>query len=298
MNGSGHIRKITAIILTVAAFISTASFSSDATNAISDNKVLLIDDEGEEIEVSVSQDDMFNADDEDVEKLVDESKKAAAEFENRREYAGSDSGVVICDDDGNYSDAAFDDDWSLILINKEHHIPDDYQFELGTIKGAIKSDVRVTEHILEMIQAAKADGITICICSPYRDMDKQTMLFERKKKSYIRQGYTEQEAYDLASDTVAIPGTSEHQVGLAFDLVSDDYKNLDAGFGDTAAGKWLQKNSPDYGFILRYPKGKEAVTEIEYEPWHFRYVGEKAAKDITSQGLCLEEYDKMIGLVE
>lgn len=300
-----HIRKISAVLLTAALFVTGSSFSPAATRQVSENRVLLIDDEGQEIEVSMSGDTVsddaslsYSADADDVQKLVNESKKAAAAFESKSSGTAENSDATIYEGNGKYSNAAFDDDWSLILINKEHHIPDDYQFELGTIKGDIKSDVRVTEHILALIQAAKNDNVNIYICSPYRDLEKQTKLFEKKMKYYQKQGYSDDDAYELASETVAIPGTSEHQVGLAFDLISDEYKNLDAGFADTEAGRWLAKNAPDYGFILRYPKGKEKITEIEFEPWHYRYVGVKAAKDITERGMCLEEYDKMIGLVD
>ena len=147
-----------------------------------------------------------------------------------------------------------------------------------------------------MIQAAKEDGVTLAICSPYRDYDRQVMLFERKVKSYLRQGKSKEEAYELASQTVAIPGTSEHQAGLAFDFISDDYVTLDAGFADCDAGKWLKENGYKYGFILRYPEGKESITDIEFEPWHYRYVGVEAATEIMSQGICLEEYVEQIGL--
>ena len=89
---------------------------------------------------------------------------------------------------------------------------------------------------------------------------------------------------------VTVPGASEHQIGLALDIVCSTYMSLDEGFGDTEAGKWLAENSCRFGFILRYPKGKEYITGIEYEPWHFRYVGVKAAEVITKQGITLEEF--------
>ena len=86
-----------------------------------------------------------------------------------------------------------------------------------------------------------------------------------------------------------MPGASEHQIGLALDIVTDSYRELNEGFAETAAGKWLAENSYKYGFILRYPLGKEYITGIEYEPWHFRYVGVEAATVITEQGITLEE---------
>ncbi len=302
MKDSIYIRKIAASLFAVAVFATSASFSPAGTvKTESDNKVILQGNDGEEIEaeeLSASDNETFAADESDVEDIVAQSKIAAAEFEAKNDSETGNGDTEIYDESTGYKNAAFGNDWSLILINKEHHIPDNYSVELGTIKGSIKSDVRVTEHILDLLKGAKNDGITIYICSPYRDSKKQQLLFERKKKSYLRKGYSEQEAYKLASETVAIPGTSEHEVGLAFDLISDEYQNLDAGFADTEAGRWLAANACNYGFILRYPKGKEDITEIEFEPWHYRYVGTEAAKEMKSDGLCLEEYDKMIGLVE
>ena len=98
------------------------------------------------------------------------------------------------------------------------------------------------------------------------------------------------EAYRLSSQAVTVPGASEHQIGLALDIICNEYTSLTEGFGDTEAGKWLAENSYRYGFILRYPKGKEYITGIEYEPWHFRYVGVEAATVITKAGITLEEF--------
>ncbi len=185
------------------------------------------------------------------------------------------------------------DDWRLVLINKQHSIPDDYTFPFGTIntmKGSMQCDERIIDDLLDMLQAAKEDGITLAICSPYRDLEYQQMLFNRKVKRYMNMGMSYMEAYQLSSQAVTVPGASEHQIGLALDIVTDMYKNLDEGFAETPAGMWLAENSYKYGFILRYPKGKEDITGIEYEPWHFRYVGIQAATVITEEGITLEEF--------
>jgi len=185
------------------------------------------------------------------------------------------------------------DDWRLILINKQHSIPDDYAFTLGTVKtlkGARQCDERIIEELLDMKQAAEEDGIRLEICSPYRDLEYQKMLFNRKIKHYMNRGMSYLEAYQISSQTVTVPGASEHQIGLALDIVSDTYQNLDWGFGETPAGIWLAENCCKYGFILRYPLGKEDITGIEYEPWHFRYVGVEAATVITEAGITLEEF--------
>lgn len=182
------------------------------------------------------------------------------------------------------------DDWKIVLVNKQHPIPEDYSFELGTISGSMRCDERIITPLLDMLKGARADGVNLIVCSPYRDMDRQTMLFSNKVGRYMDGGLSYMDAYNLASQAVTVPGSSEHQIGLAVDIITDGYSSLDEGFGDTAAGKWLAANSSKYGFILRYPDGKENITSIEYEPWHFRYVGVDAATVITENNLCLEEF--------
>lgn len=186
------------------------------------------------------------------------------------------------------------EDWNLILVNKQHPIPEDYTFELGTIAASMQCDARIIPELYAMLQAAREEGINLIICSPYRDISRQTMLFNRKIQLHMDQGDNYMDAYKKASQIVTVPGASEHQVGLALDIISDTYTILDEGFGDTTAGKWLQQHSKEYGFILRYPEGKEYITGIDYEPWHFRYVGKEAAIIIMDNGLTLEEFVESI----
>lgn len=186
------------------------------------------------------------------------------------------------------------DDWSLFLVNNRHPVPEDYEFTLGTIRGNLQCDERVIPPLLNMLQGAKKDRITLEVCSPYRTLDRQEYLFNRKIARYMKRGLSYMEAYKQSARVVNVPGTSEHQIGLALDIYTDSYKTLDEGFGDTAAGKWLREHCAEYGFILRYPKGKEYITGIEYEPWHFRYVGKTAASEIMENGLTLEEYVEML----
>lgn len=182
------------------------------------------------------------------------------------------------------------DDWKLVLVNKQHPVPEDYTFTLGTITGNMKCDVRIIDELMAMLQAAQNEGVNLVICSPYRDYNRQTVLFNRKIDYYMDKGYSYMEAYKIASITVTVPGASEHQIGLALDIVCDTYSQLEVEFGDTEAGIWLQNHSYEYGFILRYPLGKEHITGIQYEPWHFRYVGVEAATAISKQGITLEEF--------
>ena len=181
-------------------------------------------------------------------------------------------------------------DWNLILVNKQHPIPEDYTFTLGSITGYLKCDERIIPDLMDMLKQAKNDGISLEICSPYRTHEHQVELFQKKINRFMNKGYSYLEAYRLSSQAVTVPGTSEHEIGLALDIYAPDYKQLNAGFGDTEEGKWLAKHCSEYGFILRYPLGKEEVTGIEFEPWHFRYVGKAAAGIITEKQITLEEF--------
>jgi len=204
--------------------------------------------------------------------------------------------IIIYDENGEVEKAEFGDDWKLILVNKQNVVLDNYKFELGTIRGSIQADTRILGELNDMLDAAKSDGISLVVCSGCRDYGRQTTLFEKKIKNYMNSGMSYFDAYALVSRAVTIPGSSEHQIGLALDIVSSTYAILNEGFGETEAGMWLKENCYKYGFILRYPKGKEYITGIEYEPWHYRYVGVEAASEITKQGITLEEYVEQIGM--
>ncbi len=182
------------------------------------------------------------------------------------------------------------DDWRLILVNKQHSIPEDYEFPLGTITGYLQCDARIVDDLVAMIQAAKKDHVNLEIRSPYRTRERQEGNFNDRISYYMNRGLSYMEAYQRTSRVITIPDNSEHQIGLALDILGDGYKNLDEGFADTDAGRWLAANSYKYGFILRYPEGKEYYTGIAYEPWHFRYVGVDAATVITERGITLEEF--------
>lgn len=181
-------------------------------------------------------------------------------------------------------------DWRLVLINKQHPIPEDYDFKLGTFTSGMRCDERVIEDLLLMMQAAKQDGLNLVVRSPYRTSDHQEDNFNDRIKSYMRQGLSYMDAYKATSRVITVPGCSEHEVGLALDITSDTFIPLKQGFADTEEGKWLEEHCHEYGFILRYPSGKEYITGIEYEPWHFRYVGREAATIMKEENLCLEEF--------
>lgn len=191
--------------------------------------------------------------------------------------------------------SAFDNgNWEYVLINKQHPVPCDYEFSIGSLRNGMKCDERVVPFLQKMIDDAKSEGINLVVCSSYRNNKRQIKLFENKINRYMKKGYSYSESYKMTSQAVTIPGASEHEAGLAMDIVCKEYALLNSEFGDTDAGKWLEINSWKYGFIVRYPKDKEDITGIEYEPWHFRYVGKDAAEYINSNNLCLEEFVSII----
>lgn len=177
-------------------------------------------------------------------------------------------------------------EWNLVLVNPKIKLPDSY-LETSVIVNAfdVQMDSRLQKPYEALYNAALADGITLWISSCYRSQELQQELFEREIADNIRNGMTSEAAESAAEVAVARPGYSEHNTGLAIDFngVSPDFK-------DTKAYQWLQEHAAEYGFVLRYPEGKEAITHIMYEPWHYRYVGVEHAKKMKELGMCLEEY--------
>ena len=184
-----------------------------------------------------------------------------------------------------------EDMWCLILTNAQYPIPEDYLPVLKEVPGQGQSvDERIYDPLMEMLSDMKEQGLSPVVCSGYRTLDKQEMLFNRKVSAYVKQGYSMEEANQMARRLLSIPGSGEHCLGLAVDIYCESYRKLEAGFADTKEGKWLQEHCWDYGFILRYDQGKEELTGIDYEPWHFRYVGKAAAQYLKETGMCLEEF--------
>ena len=141
-----------------------------------------------------------------------------------------------------------------------------------------------------MLDACKAEGLSPLVCSSYRSQSKQEALYENKVERLVSQGWSREDAKVEAAKVVALPGTSEHQLGLAVDIVDLNHQLLDESQESTDVQQWLIAHSWEYGFILRYPNDKSEITGIIYEPGHYRYVGKDAAKEIHDAGVCLEEY--------
>ena len=181
-------------------------------------------------------------------------------------------------------------DWNLTLVNPWNSLPEDYQPDLTQLSNGQSVDSRCAPDLQTMLADCQAAGYSPLICSSYRTWEKQTQLYQSLTNKFVRKGYPRDEALQRASKEVAPPGTSEHQLGLAVDIVDVNQQVLDSSQENTPVQQWLMNNSWRYGFILRYPSDKSELTGIIYEPWHYRYVGRQAAEAITSQGLCLEEY--------
>lgn len=184
--------------------------------------------------------------------------------------------------------------WYLRLVNKDHPMTEADVPEVATETvdtNGYEVDARIMADLEAMFADARAAGKNPMICSAFRAWDLQVSLYENKIKRVMQEdGLSYEDAVVKAATVVAKPGTSEHQVGLALDIVSSEYQELDEAQMETEDQKWLMENSWKYGFILRYPMDKSEITGVIFEPWHYRYVGKKAAKEITEQNITLEEY--------
>ena len=177
----------------------------------------------------------------------------------------------------------------VILANPWNYISDEYTVKLGEHKGYSMAK-HIVSPLKQMLSDCKEAGYTAIVCSAYRSHNDQIYLHNRRIQRFLDQGYSEEEAKREAARRVAIPGTSEHELGLALDIVDINYQNLDEKQETMPAQKWLMANSWRYGFVLRYPNHKSETTGIIYEPWHYRYVGVELAQKLYESGMCLEEY--------
>lgn len=182
------------------------------------------------------------------------------------------------------------DSWNLTLVNPWNPLPEDYTFTQKELDNGHSVDERCYDELQAMLNACRADGLSPLVCSSYRSRSKQEALFQNKVERLVSQGYSREDAKVEAAKVVAVPGTSEHQLGLAVDIVDINNQLLDSSQESTDVQQWLIAHCWEYGFILRYPNEKSEITGIIYEPWHYRYVGKDAAKEIYDAGVCLEEY--------
>lgn len=181
--------------------------------------------------------------------------------------------------------------WNLVLVNNKNPMEAGYEVpEFVDLAHGYSVDSRIGEAAKKMLQDAKEAGMKIIICSAYRSVERQEEIFNQSLQDRLNSGLNYWEAFSDTRMSVAEPGTSEHALGLALDLISNQYTGLDEKQQETKEAKWLAANCHKYGFILRYPPEKTAITGIIYEPWHYRYVGVEDATKIMELGITLEEY--------
>lgn len=175
--------------------------------------------------------------------------------------------------------------WNLIMVNDEYHVPQNYAVELTQLDNGERVDKRIYPALQEMFDAAEEDGVYMVVAEGYRTQEDQQELMDEKVQEYQEKVLLKFVAKWCAEKWVAVPGTSEHQLGIAVDINAD---------GVHSAGSevyaWLAEHAHEYGFIQRYPEDKTEITGINYEPWHYRYVGEDVAAEIYEEDICLEEY--------
>lgn len=182
------------------------------------------------------------------------------------------------------------DDPLLLLVNRDHPLPEGYAPELTKLQDWDLSVASVMyDDLCRMLEAGRAEGLHFEICSAYRSHETQQALFDEDVARYMAQGMTESDAIAATAQYTMLPGCSEHETGLAVDIVSQENQLLDESQAQTAETRWLQAHCWEYGFILRYPPDKSGLTGIAYESWHYRYVGIDAARYLHEQELTLEE---------
>ncbi len=186
--------------------------------------------------------------------------------------------------------------WAYYLINSENPLDTDFTVGLDYVQGSFMLDERCAGYARQMIDDAAADGITLTVVSAYRSVRKQQENLDSYTERLRNAGYKSSEARKLAEREIALPYTSEHNAGLALDILTPDWwethDDVTDDFENTEQFRWLSENAHKYGFIMRYPKEYEDVTGIIYEPWHYRFVGVYYAGKIRESGLPLEYFYK------
>ena len=178
------------------------------------------------------------------------------------------------------------EDWRLVLVNRDHPLEEDFEGELTELRYGQSVDSRIYPDLQAMFDEMRAAGLDPRVVQGYRTSEEQKERLDNKISEYMGYGKTREEAWQLAVQWEAEPGTSEHETGLCVDISSDSGDNESAN----AVWEWMDENCSRFGFIKRYPNNKSSVTGVKGEPWHYRYVGPEAAQEITARNTTLEEY--------
>ena len=226
---------------------------------------------------------------------TDEPKKDPPDLTGSDEPYIDESGMLQYSTTGHYVQAdsyqgCGEAPWNLLLVNDWNPLPAGYDSDVTftTVSGGKQVDSRIIDAVNRMLN--DASSYDLAVVSAYRPQEEQNTLYWRKVKQYTDKGYSDLEAQKVGGTIVKRPGFSEHNCGLAMDVGGSGDYTLEQTFANTPAYTWLMEHCADYGFILRFPEGKEDITGVIYEPWHYRYVGEEAARYIMDNNLCLEEY--------
>ncbi len=225
----------------------------------------------------------------DTKKALSEATTEIAELKNKLEEQQTSSNVAA-EDEANNSSHIKEETWELRLVNQYNILSEDEVIETAEIENGFLVDIRIIDPLKEMLDACKAEGIDIYVRSAFREWATQEKYFNNKMQIARDANMSYYDAFMDTTEYTAIPGASEHQIGLAVDLISTEYEKLDSKQANTKVAKWLLEHASEYGFILRFPEGKEEITGVQYEPWHYRYVGVEVAKEIMEKGITLEEY--------
>ncbi|WP_295209437.1 D-alanyl-D-alanine carboxypeptidase family protein [Ruminococcus sp.] len=179
----------------------------------------------------------------------------------------------------------------LMLVDKFNPVDSKLAntLELTEVQGKLV-EAQAGRQLRMLLKEAAEAGINLRIISAYRSFEYQQMLWEREVSHEMWGGLDYENAVAKVARTLALPGSSEHNTGLAVDIGRAEDTDVSDDFYRTAESRWLCANAAKYGFILRYPRMKEHITGIDFEPWHYRYVGTEAAELITKSGVCLEEF--------
>lgn len=179
----------------------------------------------------------------------------------------------------------------LMLVNRFEPIPEGYEhrLRLKEVSGKL-FEKQTAAALIELLNDAQRDGVEIEVISGHRSAEYQQMLWEKEISKEMAGGLGYRQAVEKVSQTLALPGSSEHATGLAVDFAAKGKDDVDNSFASSEQAVWLERNAHRYGFILRYPRLKEHITGISFEPWHYRYVGVGSARIIKENGICLEEF--------
>lgn len=240
---------------------------------------------------SYDSEDLAASEEDEYQNLIEEGLKesasteeASSEISSDKDSSSDNSSESTTEDTSSVSNDN-EEEWMLVLVNRTHPVPSGFTKEFTDLSNGQRVDSRIYPDLQDMFDSARADGLELFVREGYRTSEDQQAIMDERISQYQEEGYSYDEAKEYAEQYVALPGTSEHELGISVDINADNDVS-----SDEVVYNWLYENAYKYGFIKRYPEDKIDITGINNEPWHYRYVGKKAAKEMQDTGYCLEEY--------